>query len=581
MTRKPPARAQRPSPAAPTSAASQAVQLNKNGIALAAQNRLDEAVQNFAQAITLNPRDADAHNNLGNMLRAQGHLMEARACYQRALALNPNLSMAHNNLGLVLLGLGQPAQAAVSLRRALVLNKQNPDTLYNLGNALLAQGKASEALDAYRKALAKKPDFPEVLMNLGSLYAMQGDPAQAEPLFRTALAQRPGFTEAAYNLGNTLQDQGQWEEAINCFNDVLQTMPWHAKAQLNLAGALASLRRFTEADEAYAKAAALAPQEASVRVNRAMMMLKQGHLAEGFAAYDARWQTGQLTRPTSDAPLWDGGPLDGQTILLHAEQGLGDTLQFVRYAALVKERGAARILLLTPQPLVRLLKRMPALDDVIAEGDPLPPHDCLASLMDLPRLFGTTLETIPAPIPYLSPAPEDQAFWAARLAPLPGRKIGIVWAGNPRLDQPQSRAVDRKRSLPLAAFAPLAALPGIQWISLQKGPAAAQSQKPPDGLALTDWTADLNDFADTAALVAQLDLVVTVDTSVAHLAGALGKPVFMLSRYDGCWRWLLDRTDSPWYPSLRLFTQENFGHWERAIRSLTAAISSFVQADAA
>lgn len=564
-----------------TSTANQASLFNRNGIALAAQNKLAEAAQNFVKAIALAPGDADAHNNLGNIFKAQGRFMEARACYEQALSLNPNLAMAHNNLGLVYLQQRLVPQAVVSLRRALVLNKQNHETLYNLGNALAVQGKPAEAEEAYRKALAKNPDWPEALMNLGSLLAMQDRSAEAEPLFRQALALRPTFAEAAYNLGNALQDQGKWTEAILFFDQTLSLRGPHPNAFLNKANALSSLRRFPEAEEIYTQAASLAPQNAAIHANRAMMALRQGDLPRGFELYKARWQTGQLSRPPSSAPLWDGDSLEGKTILLHAEQGLGDTLQFVRYAKWVKEKGATRLVLRAPAALTRLLTRVQEIDAVIDEEAPLPPHDCLASLMDLPHLFGTTLETIPCSVPYLTADPKDEALWAARLAPFTGLKIGLVWAGNPRLDQPQSRAVDRRRSLPLAAFAPLAKLAGLHWISLQKGAPASQAAHPPEGMQLFDGSEELGDFADTAALIAHLDLVISVDTSVVHLAGAMGKPVFMLSRYDGCWRWLLDRTDSPWYPTLRLFHQETFGDWSGAIAALKDALSSFSSAASA
>lgn len=267
-------------------------------------------------------------------------------------------------------------------------------------------------------------------------------------------------------------------------------------------------------------------------------------------------------------------PLAGRTLLVHAEQGFGDTLQFCRYLTLLPAE--ARVLVAVQAPLIRLLRTLPRAVTLLHQGDVLPAIDLHCPLMSLPLAVGTTLETIPAAVPYLSAEPEAVAAWRRRLAPLPGWRVGLCWAGDPRPHLPGAHAVDRRRSLSLAAFAPLASVPGVTFVSLQKGPPAAQAVAPPPGLTLHDWTGELEDFADTAALVAALDLVITADTSVAHLAGALGKKVWILNRFDACWRWLMERTDSPWYPTARLFTQTVPGDWDSVIAAVTQALSDLL-----
>jgi hypothetical protein len=257
-------------------------------------------------------------------------------------------------------------------------------------------------------------------------------------------------------------------------------------------------------------------------------------------------------------------------LLLHAEQGLGDTLQFCRYAPLAAAR--ARVVLEVQAPLARLLSSLPGVSQVIARGEALPAFDAQAPLLSLPRAFGTTIETVPARVPYLAADPDQAAAWGRRLAALPGLKVGLCWAGEPRAGFPELAAIDARRSISLAALAPLAKVAGVSFVSLQKGAPAAQAADPPPPMALFDYTAELADFADTAALVENLDLVISVDTSVAHLAGAMARPVWLLNRFDTCWRWLLDRQDSPWYPTLRLFRQTTPGDWTSVIADLRQAL---------
>ena len=294
-----------------------------------------------------------------------------------------------------------------------------------------------------------------------------------------------------------------------------------------------------------------------------------GRLEEGFREYESRWDVEALGAPTLPQPRWTGQKLHGETVLLYAEQGLGDTLQFCRYAPMVAAAGG-RVILVVPKALRRLLTTLDGVAAVLSEEDDvLPPFDYQCPLLSLPFAFGTTMATIPAPVPYLS---ADPLPWAGFLDELPGLKVGLVWAGRSRTEQPHAVAIDRRRSMRLADMAPLFSVPGCSLVSLQLGPPVTQMQALPAGAVLHDVSGRLNDWGDTAALIAGLDLIIAVDTAVAHLAGALGKPVWMLNRFDSCWRWFLHRDDTPWYPSMRQFRQTRRGDWAVVIERVTDAL---------
>jgi hypothetical protein len=317
---------------------------------------------------------------------------------------------------------------------------------------------------------------------------------------------------------------------------------------------------------------------ADAQVNLAMSLLLAGRWAEAWPLYEARWGSGSLAlaRREFAQPLWTGEqPVAGRVVLMHAEQGFGDTVQFCRYARLVAALGA-RVVMEAPPVLVRLLARLEGVAQVVAEGDALPDFDLHCPLMSLPLAFATTPDTVPGAVPYLTAEPAQVAVWREALAGLPGRRVGLVWAGSARTFQPHAVALDRRRSMQLADMAPLAGVRGCSFVSLQLGPPAVQLNVPPAGLVVLDVAQWLGDFADTAALVANLDLVISVDTAVAHLAGALGKPVWLLNRFDSCWRWLLGRDDSTWYPGLRQFRRDGQGDWGDVMTRVVAALEEFV-----
>lgn len=428
------------------------------------------------------------------------------------------------------------------------------------GLALLRDGKAEAAEALYRPLLP----HPEASLGVARSFHIRSMHAHAQPFYAAAIAGLsdpvPAQIDAA--AGQIFLDNP--EKSLELLADLPPVLPV-------LSSRLAALRRLDRLEALLATARAclrLAPDHAAARFAEGTALMRLGRLREGWAAFERSWALlgeGEYAA----RPLWLGeGDIRGRTLLLHAEQGLGDTLQFVRYAPLLRRRGA-RVLLRVQPPLRRLLA--PLADAICTHDEPIPPHDLHIPLMRLPFALGTTLSSIPAAIPYLHADPAAVAAWRTRLAALPGRKLGLVWAGAAHPVDPDLAEQDRHRSLPQPALAALLELvareaPDITLISLQKHqPAAAP---------LIDWTADLHDFADTASLVAALDLVVSVDTSVAHLAGALGKPVWLLNRFDGCWRWLRGRDDCPWYPTLRQFRQPAPGDWGSPLAALARALAA-------
>ncbi|HTX48875.1 MAG TPA: tetratricopeptide repeat protein, partial [Caulobacteraceae bacterium] len=379
-----------------------------------------------------------------------------------------------------------------------------------------------------------------------------------------------------YNLGILLEELGRPVEAEASFRAALHQQPASFEAIVGLAVVLRHLGRVAEAEACLGEALSLRPNDAEAHLNLACTLLLAGRLAEGWEHFEWRWKTRLSARARDPSTLWTGEPIRGRTILLHGEQGFGDTLQFCRYAPLVAANGAT-VVLEVPRPLVRLMSRLPGVAEVVAHGDPSPPFELHCPMMSLPLVTGTTLETIPG-ASYLVAEPMLAAEWRERLGALAGLKVGLVWAGGRRED-PNLAALDARRSITLEMLAPLRAVRGASFVSLQKGDPAAQAASQPRGVALHDFTAELEDFADTAALIDGLDLVISVDTSVAHLAGGLGKPVWLLNRFDTDWRWLLNRDDSPWYPSLRQFRQPSPGEWNPVVDAVRDALERLVAGD--
>ena len=487
----------------------------------------------------MNTEAAHIEHNQGFHLHRHNRLAEAEPFYHRAVGLDPGFKEAWMNLGLV----------------------------------LLARGGLNEALSCQRQALHLDPDSADAQNNLGMVHYAQGNIAEAENCFRSAVRLRPDHANATLNLGSTRQILNHVEEADELFRRALSLGVDPARAKSNLSLALMEQVRPEEAERCCREALALRPDYPEARANLALALLTMGRLGEGFREYESRWEVEALATPMLPQPRWTGQKLHGETVLLHAEQGFGDTLQFCRYAPMVAAAGG-RVILVVPKALRRLLTTLDGVAAVLSEEDDvLPPFDYQCPLLSLPFAFGTTMATIPAPVSYLR---ADPLPWARFLDELPGLKVGLVWAGRSRTEQPHAVAIDRRRSMRLADMVPLFSVPGCSLVSLQLGPSAAQMQALPAGAVLHDVSGRLHDWDDTAALIAGLDLVIAVDTAVAHLAGALGKPVWMLNRFDSCWRWFLDRDDTPWYPSMRQFRQTRRGDWAGVIERVTDALRTMM-----
>jgi len=528
-----------------------------------------------------------------------GNLAAAEAAYSQVLQQNPEYPDALHLLGVIYTSVGKPVMAVDLIGKAIALHRGHAIYYLNLGCALDSLGRLDESINAYQAALALKPDYAQALCNLGNAYGKKGQPTQAIFVLRRALAIQPDLPEALNNLGNALQAMGDPDQAIAALRRAITVRPDYAEAHSNLGKALmhkrllseavASSRRAIElrpdlseaynnlgnalflqgeipqATNAFRQAVAQAHHSPLAHFNLGLMLLLGGDFQNGLAEYEWRLRAPEFTppvRPTT--PRWDGSDLAGRRILLHAEQGLGDCIQFARYIPLVKERGG-RIAVVCDGVLHRLLSQLTEIDTISAPHQPLPAHDVQCPLPSLPYVFKTDLHSIPAKVPYLSADMKLSEVWRDRLAGETRRKIGLVWAG--RASHPN----DRERSIPPALLAPLQQIEGIRWISLQKDNPSGQIVP---GLDLSDWTGELTDLADAAALMSQLDLVITVDTAAAHLAGATGKPVWMLLPTAPDWRWMLNRADSPWYPTMRIFRQSQGGDWTVPLGNILEALKT-------
>jgi Flp pilus assembly protein TadD len=452
--------------------------------------------------------------------------------------------------------------------------------LLDRGAQQIAGGLLAEAEATYRSILREGPDDAEALSNLGAVFNAAQHHRAAEEACRAALAARPGYWAALANLGAALHRQQRYGEAVAAYLGSLHANPGNANACTNLGLALAEQWRMAESLRAHGAALRLAPDDAEVRNNRALALLTAGDLQQGFAELEWRWLSPAMRPHGIPGPQWQGEAPAGRTILIHDEGGFGDTLQFVRYAPMVAALGA-RVVVQVQAPLLRLIRRSMPQAEVVARGAPLPPFDLHCPMLSLPHCFGTTLGSVPADVPYLRPDPAAARRWAGRLAQATGGRdlcVGLVWAGSSRPEMPEAFAMNQRRSLSLARFAPLASVPHLRFVSLQLD---AEPVAPPAGMAILDPMAAMTDFDDTAALVANLDLVIAADTAVAHLAGGLGRPVWVLSRYDACWRWLAGRTDCPWYPGLlRLYRQPRPGDWDPVIAAVRADLAGIPSAAA-
>jgi Flp pilus assembly protein TadD len=561
-----------------------------------AQGQLPLAQTLWRQAATLAPtalEAADALANLAVLLASQpGSQADASACCREALALAPDHAQALANLAVLLNEGGDRREAEALFRHSLAVEPDNPATLSQLGLLLAATRRPIEAEACQRRALALDADHPAAHTQLGLLLHETARLGEALPHLRRAVALAPLRAEVHSNLANLLAQLGEEIEAEASLRQALALDPGSAAAHCNFGVLLADQRRDTDAEQHFRDALALRPAHALARLNLSCLLLAQGRFDEGWQLHEARHDPSLpdngIGAPNVALPRWEGESLHGRALLIWPEQGLGDQIQFSRFVPALAALGARRITLVCQRPLRRLFESLPGVSAVIAadvvdntfQVDPaaLSGHDCWTFPLSLPRLLGTDLSTLPqAPIPYLRAAPEAVSAWQQRAAseeasgatrPL---RVGLVWRGNPLHNN------DAQRSLPgLQTLAPLGSVPGVRFISLQTGRAAQAADDAPPALPLSNWGRDLTDFADTAAALAAIDLLICVDTSIAHLAGALARPCWvLLPHFKTDWRWLRDRGDSPWYAGgMRLFRQVERGHWRPVIQRVRDALDA-------
>jgi tetratricopeptide (TPR) repeat protein len=520
-----------------------------------------EAVLHYRRAIELKPDSAEAHNNLGNVRLAEGDGRAAEACFRAALAIRPAYAEAWLNLSGALKEADRFEEAVACCQEALHLAPDLAEAWSNLAAILSAMERLDPAEHAAREALARKPGLAEPHVVLAAIQQAQGKFREAEASSREALRLRGNYAEASNNLGNAVQEQGRLQEAEVHYRAALRSKPKLADAHYNLGNVLRLGRRLAEAGACYEQAIRLRPGYVKAHWNLAHTLLLAGDLERGWEEFEWRWKKKDTPARCFAQPAWDGAPLEGRTILLHAEQGLGDAIQFIRYAELVKRSGGT-VLFECPAKLAGLFETARGIDGMTPAGAALPAFDVQAPLLGLPHIFHTTLADIPAGVPYLAAGADYRSKWKERLAGYAGRRIGLVWRGNPQHGE------DRFRSLSPETLSPLAGISGVTWFNLQFGEHTAS----PPIHGLVDLGPETEDFRDAAAAVEQMDLVISADTSMAHLAGALAKPVWVLLPCVPDWRWLLDRDDTPWYPSMRLFRQWRRGEWKPVIAAVREAL---------
>jgi tetratricopeptide (TPR) repeat protein len=503
------------------------------GLIAGERGQYDSAIKLISVAIKNNPFEPIYFCSLALALHKEGRMEEALKTYDRTIQLKPDYAEAHYS-------------------RSIVFGDM---------------GRLEEALEACERAIQFKPDYAEAHSMRGAVLTNLGSLEEALEACERAIQIKPDYAEAHANRGTVLSNMDRLEEALAAFDCALRLQPGHFGSLSNRGVVLSNLGRFKEAFEAYKQAIQLKPDYAAAHYNYAMSLLITGDLHRGWKEFEWRWKVKEFpsTPRNFQVPQWDGSPLHGKTILLHAEQGFGDTIQFIRYVPLVAQAGG-RIIVECQKALIRLFSGLPGIYLLLEQGKQLPEFDFHAPLMSLPRILGTTLDTIPGNVPYLYP-PRLTLDLRRKLGIDNEKKnIGIVWRANPAFKN------DRNRSFDLEYFRTLLDIPNTRWFGLQVGERAADLKITEGMDEVIDASPVLNDFYDTASVIKELDLVISVDTSVAHLAGSLGTPVWILLSFMADWRWLLNQDVSPWYPSARLFRQPTRGDWDSVFEQVGAAL---------
>jgi tetratricopeptide (TPR) repeat protein len=544
----------------------------QEAVGLHRAGRLREAEKIYGRIVKAAPDYFDALHLLGSLKAQAGQMGEALRLITAALKINPRATDALINLANVMHALKRDADALDCLDKALAIKPGDPQALQNRGAALLTLNRPQDALANFEQILQREPRNGEALLNHGVAKAALGQHAEALSDFNAALAAMPGHPTVLYNRGSALSELGRYADAVADFDRALAALPAHARAWNNRGRALQQLNRHAEAVQGFDKAINLQKNDADAQSNRALSLLTLGDFEEGFKQYEWRWKRSGMTdtRRGYNRPLWLGEfPLGRKTILLHAEQGLGDTVQFARYAPLLAGAGATVVLEVQPE-LKALLSQIDGVASCHARGEPLPPYDVHCPLGSLPLIFKTEATNIPADIPYVQADATRVEKWRPKLRAMSGKRVALAWAGQ------ANHANDRNRSVDLKLLAPLLALDGISFVSIQRdlrGDDAATLTS----VNVTHVGGDLTDMADTAAVMTLVDLVIAVDTSVVHLAGAMGRPAWVMLPFAPDWRWGLTAERTAWYPQTRLFRQPALGDWPSVIAQLRDALATFAK----
>ena len=523
------------------------------------QGNPEQAIHSFRAALERDPDLVEAHYNLGLAYHGRNQLDLAAASYRAALKIDPDYFSALNNLGQILAQTGNYSEAEVTYHKAMRANPELAEPYFNLGDLAMMRKQLETAVSHYRRAIQIRPEMSEAYNNLGTAFQKLSNFKAAEKCYRKVVGLSPDLAQGHYNLGSILKQLDAAEEAIDHLEKAINLKPKYKEAYNNLALVYKNTGALELAGRYFTEAIAIDPDFAEARWNRSFTYLLNGDFENGWNDFEWRFEQPKwksLYPFRLKGPRWDGSTRSSLRLLVHDEQGLGDTFQFVRYLPLVKER-VGTVIFETRRSLMPLLEGFPGIDEMIersVDGQPGADFDSFVALMSLPYLFQTGLSTIPNGVPYIHAPHEKVAAWRQHIKG-PGLKVGIVWAGRPE------HMNDHNRSCRLDQFAALSDVPRTHWFGLQKGPAVSQEASWKSPAPFDNLGDGFEDFTDTAGAIANLDLVITVDTSVAHLAGAMGKPTWVLLPYIPDWRWLMDRPDSPWYPSMKLFRQTGMGDW--------------------
>lgn len=542
-------------------------QILQDALSLHQQGRLREAEKLYMRALKAAPDNFDALHLLGLINAQNGQMGEAYRLMSAALRINPNVPDVLINFANVLHGLKRDDEALASIDKALALRPGDPDALLHRGNALIALNRPNDALPCFDAVLARDAGHRDALLNRGVARATLGHHEQALADFDAILARMPSDAETLYNRGTALIELGRYAEALFAFDNVLAAAPQHHRAWTNRGRALQALNRHEEAIASFDKALAIDKNYGDAHFNAALSLLALGNFRRGFADYEWRWRRTGMTdaRRGYRGRLWLGEyPIDRRTILLLAEQGLGDTIQFIRYAPLLAQMGANVVLEVQPE-LKALLSTVSGVASCHARGETLPAFDVYCPLGSLPLALKTEASSVPATLPYVRTDDAQIAKWRPALEALPGKRVALTWAGHAR------HANDRHRSIELRLLEPLFKCEGISFVSIQRdlrGDDAARLAQ----FGITDFGPRLADMTDTAAVLALADLLISVDTSVVHLAGAMGREAWVMLPTMPDWRWTLTNERSPWYPTMRLFRQRAPGDWPNVIATVRDAL---------